>query len=216
MGACCSTGAELPAATDDDIKRLRDKGHLPCIAGPSEDFKGKNQLQTVYIAEYENGTELTFLFLDEDRPNCCEDCVYDYLRRPLFGRWSDIETIIIIGDNVEFPGTYSGDQKWSEKVPQHNETSIALTEFEREDDTDLIVWVNTWNHLLGEKNTNVDKTITKQRAQAYGGKESPENKDYVVRKGSRKEVDERFKGCMSSVSPIMTPEREKKIGKRLS
>ena len=125
MGACCSTeGEELPHATAEEIEKIRSNSHLPVVAGPTVDFQGLNQLQTVYIAEYENGAEITLLFLDEDRPNACEDCLYDTIRRPLFGRYSDVETIIIIGNDVIFPGTYSGDQTWKEKVPQHNETTV--------------------------------------------------------------------------------------------
>jgi len=97
MGACCSApGLELDHASEEDIKRLREKGHMICIAGPSADFDGDNQCCTVYYAEYENGTEMTFLFLDEDRPNRCEDILYDTIRRPLFGRTSDIESIVIV------------------------------------------------------------------------------------------------------------------------
>lgn len=89
MGACCSKpGEQLPAVTEEELNLLRENGHLPCLAVPKEDQAGKNNLQTVYVAEYENGTELTFLFLDEDRPNNCEDCLYDTIRRPLFGRCS--------------------------------------------------------------------------------------------------------------------------------
>lgn len=89
MGVCCSKpGEELPAATQADIDILKEKGHLPCCGIPKVDAEGKNNLHTVYVAEYENGTELTFLFLDEDRPNKCEDCLYDTIRRPLFGRKS--------------------------------------------------------------------------------------------------------------------------------
>ena len=91
MGACCSKeGAQLPAATAEEIERIRSAGHLPVVATPAVDFHGKNQLQTVYIAQYENGAEITLLFLDEDRPNMCEDCLYDTIRRPLFGRYSDV------------------------------------------------------------------------------------------------------------------------------
>ena len=50
MGCCVSTGAELPAATEEDLKRLREKGYLPCLAGPAMDFDGDNQCATVYIA----------------------------------------------------------------------------------------------------------------------------------------------------------------------
>jgi hypothetical protein len=217
MGSCCSApSADLPHASEEDIQRLRERGLLPCVAGPSSDFEGKNQLQTVYVALYENGAELTLLFLDEDRPNACGDCFYDTIRRPLFGRFSDIESVIIINDKVEFPGTYAADQTWKTSVPSHNETVVDLSAFEKKDDTDPILWINTWNHLIGERNNNTEMEITYQRSQPAGGIESLENKDFVVRKGSRSEVDARFHGIMNSVSEVMTEEREKKLGKRLS
>lgn len=215
MGVCCSQpGDELPPLEEEDIRRLREKGHLPCVATPSVDFDGSNQLQTVYVAEYENGTELTFLFLDEDRPNACEDCLYDTIRRPLFGRYSDIESLIIINDTVEFPGTYSADQVWSVRAPAHNETIVELSKFDKKDDTDVIFWINTWNHLIGEKNNNTGMEITYQRPK--DPPESMESRDFVLRKGSRAEVDARFKGFITSVSTVMTEERGKKLGKRIA
>jgi hypothetical protein len=217
MGACCSAPAEdLPPATAEDIERIRSKGYLPVVAGPAVDFQGTNQLQTVFIAEYENGAELTLLFMDEDRPNQCEDCLYDTIRRPLFGRFTDIESVIIIGNEMVFPGTYAADQTWKEKVPQHNTTNIPMEKFEKHGDgTEFILWVNTWNHLVGESNNNPGMEVTYQHAQGAGGKEHLQNKDFVVRKGSRAEVDARFKGLMTSVSTVMTPERQKQLGKRL-
>jgi hypothetical protein len=217
MGACCSSeGEELPPATAEEIEKIRSNGHLPVVAGPTVDFQGLNQLQTVYIAEYENGAEITLLFLDEDRPNSCEDCLYDTIRRPLFGRYSDVETIIIIENDVVFPGTYSGDQTWKEKVPQHNETTVPLSQFEKHGDgLEFILYINTWNHLVGDKNNNPAMEMTYQHAQAAGGKDHVDNKDFVVRKGSRAEVDARFKGWMTSVSTVMTPERSQKLGGRL-
>lgn len=50
MGCCMSQPPDLPLATEDDIKRLREKGFMPCLAGPSVDFDGDNQCATVYIA----------------------------------------------------------------------------------------------------------------------------------------------------------------------
>ncbi|CAB9504588.1 expressed unknown protein [Seminavis robusta] len=217
MGVCCSApAAELPAATEEDIKRLREKGHLPCLAGPSVDFDGDNQCQTVYVAEYENGTEITFLFLDEDRPNMCEDCIYDTIRRPLFGRYSDIESFLIIDGAAEFPGTYSGEQKWNEKVPEHGHATVDLSKFEKRDDTDPIVWVNTWNHLIGDKNNNSEMEITYQRPMKAGSVETKESRDFVVRIGSRAEVDARFTGIMTTLSTVVTEERSIRLGKRLN
>lgn len=240
MGGCCSAppGDELPLATEDELATVRAHGHLPVVAGPSVDFRGDNQLRTVYVAEYERGAELTFLFLDEDRPNACEDFLYDAIRRPLFGRNSDIETVLVVGDDVIFPGTYSADQTWNEKMPKHNETTVAMARFETRKqgasgDGDastamaksteeggerepFVLWINTWNHLLGERNNNTTMDITYQYAQpASTASEGAESKGFVVRRGSRAEVDARFRGMMTSVSAVMTPEREKMLGKRL-
>lgn len=222
MGSCCSApGAELPAASTEDLKKLKEKGHLPCVATPSVDFEGKNQLTTLYVAMYENGTELTLLFLDEDRPNACADCVYDTIRRPLFGRYSDIETIFIIHDEkekedkVEFPGTYSGAQTWKAAAPQHCEASIELEKFEKHETGEIILWINTWNHLIGEKNNNSTMPITYQNAQEDGGQETAHGTDFVIRKGSRSEVDNRFQGLMTSVSEVMTEDRKRRLGKRV-
>ena len=216
MGGCYSApGDELAPASEEDLKLLKERGHLPCIAIPSVDFEGKNQLQTLYVAVYENGTELTLLFLDEDRPDACGDCFYDTIRRPLFGRYSDIESIIIIGNEVHFPGTYSADQTWKTLAPAHNEKIVDLATFEKRAENEPIFWINTWNHLIGDKNNNTTMEMTYQQPQPVGGKESLENKDFVVRKGSRAEVDARFKGIMTSVATVMTPERREKLGKRI-
>ena len=115
-----------------------------------------------------------------------------------------------------FPGTYSAEQTWKEKMPKHNETNIPLDQFEKHGDgSELILWINTWNHLVGEKNNNPGMEITYQHCQPDGGKEHLDNKDFVLRKGSRAEVDARFKGLMTTVSTVMTTEREELLGKRI-
>ncbi len=216
MGGCYSApAADLPSASEGELKMLKERGHFPCIGTPAVDFNGKNQLQTLYVAIYENGTELTLLFLDEDRPNACGDCFYDTIRRPLFGRYSDIESVLIIDDKVHFPGTYSGDQTWKAVAPAHMEKILDLAAFEKDEANNPILWINTWNHLIGEKNNNTTMPITYQKAQAAGGIESLENKDFVVRRGSRDDVDARFKGLMTTVATVMTPERREKLGQRI-
>merc|ERR1712032_1242852 len=148
--------------------------------------------------------------------NKCEDCIYDHIRRPLFGRWSDIESVIIIKDEMVFPGTHSGDQAWKCKAPSHGETSVPLDKFERHgEEQKLILWVNTWNHLVGEKNNNGDMDITYQHALPSGSTEGGDSTNFVIRKGSRAEVDTRFKGLMTSLSDVMTEERQQALGKRL-
>jgi len=209
-----SDSKQLPAASEEDIARLQEKGHLVCVAIPAVDIEGRNNLQTIYYAEYENGTEITLLFKDEDRPNALLDGVYDTIRKPLFGRKSDIETIFIIKDSVEFPGTYAGKQEWNEKIPKHEEATVELSKFEKKE-KDPVLWINTWNHLIGESNNNTSEEIVYSRPLAANSTESSSTTDYVARKGSREEVDGMFKGLKKSFNTVVTPERAEKLGKRL-
>jgi hypothetical protein len=234
MGACPSScclppeGDELPALSAEEIQALRDRGCLPAVACPSADFQGQNQLRTLYAALYENGAELTLLFRDEDRPSGCEDCLYDAVRRPLFGRTSDVESVLIIGDDVVFPGTYSAGQRWDEKAPSHHEATIPRGQFEKDGEGgggsgsgDFVLWINTWNHLMGEKNNNPGMEITVQRAAAAAppagaaADASLSGTGFAVRRGSRQEVDARFRGLMASVAAVMTDDRRERLGKRL-
>jgi hypothetical protein len=212
-----SVSNDLPEASKEDYERLKGQGYVPCVAVCSLDIQGNNNLKTVYIAEYEHGAEITLLFLDEDRLNVCLDCVYDTVRRLLFGRSCDIESILIFKEDdgsktVCFPGTYSGEQNWRIRNPSHNRAEVKLSEFEEKED-EFVLWVNTWNHLMGEKNTNPEFSDIVYCTR--GTNSDQIFSDYVLRQGSRAEVDARFKGLMTSVVEIMTPEREKKLGKRL-
>ena len=77
------------------------------------------------------------------------------------------------------------------------------------------MWTNTWNHLLGDTNNNTAAEIDFCSAKPCGQVENRESMDFVVRKGSRAEVDARFKGIMTSVATVMTPETAEKLGKRI-
>ncbi|KAL3915794.1 MAG: hypothetical protein SGARI_008109, partial [Bacillariaceae sp.] len=133
---CAQPGEDLDVLDDKEVATLQEKGVLPSVGIPSQDFEGSNQMTCLYVAEYENGYELTLLFLDEDRPNACADCCLDFIRRPLFGRYFDIETVFLMTESdgrfkMEFPGTYSGDQKWNVFNPAHAIESIDLAKFEK-------------------------------------------------------------------------------------
>lgn len=115
-----------------------------------------------------------------------------------------------------FPGTYSAEQKWDTKTPKHGHATIDLSKFEKHNnETDFVLWCNTWNHLLGEENTNTTVPIDYCQAKPCGEVENTDSVDFVVRKGSRAEVDARFKGLMTSVSTVMTEDTATKLGKRI-
>lgn len=130
---------------------------------------------------------------------------------------TDIESILIINGTVEFPGTYAAEQKWKAKIPEHGHATVELDKFEKSQDNEFILWINTWNHLLGDKNNNTDMDITYSGATPDGDtmRSSTLGVGYVLRMGTREEVDARFKGCMTSVAKVMTPEAKEKLGKRL-
>lgn len=207
--ACCLSKPK------DDLPLVEDLGayqDLPCVAYPKVDES--NRLVSMYVAKYEHGMELTLLFSDEDRPNACMDVFYDTIRRPLFGRYSDIETVFVIDNQIEFPGTYSAGEKWKEKTPGHHNTTVPLDKFETSTDGRKTIFINTWNHLMGEQNNNTDMEMTVALPSVDECAASPEA--YIVREGSREEVDARFKGFITSVSKVMTKEREERLGKRLA
>ena len=180
--------------------------------------KRKNGIETVYMAEYAGGVEITVEFADEDYPGMCGllDCTYDCIRRPLYGRKKDIETFFVLqGDKdqatVHFPGTYSGPtQNYQTKNPKHLNATVPPADFEREacqDDKDgaLVVWVNTWNHLFGPKNNNPDMELVRVSAPT----------DFVLRLGfSRHEVDAQYKGCITSVSDTIPEKIQTQLGQR--
>jgi len=117
-------------------------------------------------------------------------------------------------NKVEIPGTYSGEQEWNTKTPKHGHATIELSKFQKKDQ-DFVLGVNTWNHLLGDENNNTKVEMDFCNALPCGEMENCELSDFVVRKGSRAEVDGRFKGIMTSVSTVMTPATAEKLGKRV-
>lgn len=207
-----AVGEELPAATQGDLTRLRDKGLIPSVALPTVDVS--NILQVVYVAEYENGAEITLLFKDEDRPNPFLAVLYDMLRYPLYGRTSDVETVIIIGETVHFPGTYAAKQTWNTRNPHHEDATVPMSKFDRNEANDWILYTNTWNHLFSESPNNPGQTLL-FCTPTLDEETSKTTKDYRLRRGSREEVDGMFQGLMTTVSEVMTDERAKALGKRL-
>lgn len=165
----------------------------PIFKVPAEDIARGNEIVEVSFGEAtdEDGIEVTVIFRDEDRPNRCEDRMYDCIRLPLFGRKEDIETFIVnrnaLGefDSITFPGTYSGDQDWGVRLPTHFAETVPLSEFVQEDGR-VVLWVNVWNHLFGPRNNNPAMEMTVVA-------------DYPCTMGNRDDVDRRYVGMMTTV-----------------
>ena len=242
MGFCSSSSSSsssstsntqddvFPAASKDEIDALRDKGVLLCVAQPKSDLiESNHHLSTVYYAEYENGTEVTLLFTENTHSG---DRLVNTIRKPLFGQKCQLVTICILNDGtVEFPNTYSSNQTWNvRKRAKPHYATVAMSKFERRnDDNLLLVWVNTSNHLLSETNTNVPREEgevyraifarpARSSSTAAAARETARRTttDYVVRKASRDELDQRYKGIVNSVARRMTPfARKRPLGKRV-
>lgn len=159
------------------------------------DEKGDNGIIEIAFAESEemNGVEVTVIFKDEDRPSHVEDVIYDAIRKPIFGRSEDIETFTFVRgesggsfEKMHFKGTYSGDQNWSCKVPAHLSEEVDISRFSKEGNR-TVIWINVWNHLFGPENTNPDMKIARVD-------------DYPCTSGTRKQVDTRYKGMISSIA----------------
>ncbi len=109
--------------------------------------------------------ELTFVFADEDHPDPTLDYSYDIVRLAQHGRIEDIETFYIYTDSNGNPtwlylcyngtGTHSRDQTFNVWFPNHYCDWVPASEFDWVNNRPK-VYINTWNHLFGEYDTNTD------------------------------------------------------------
>lgn len=167
--------------------------HPPIFKFPQVDVDGDNNIVEVcFGATDTNDVEVTVIFKDEDRPNPWEDFLYDYIRRPLFGRFEDLETFTFVRgaggefESIRFEGTYCGDQTWQAKLPKHENATLPLSEFEKEGDR-LVIWVNVWNHLFGPRNNNPSMEIYTEDI-------------YKCSFGTRNETDDRYCGLITKIA----------------
>ncbi|KAL1518836.1 hypothetical protein AB1Y20_003113 [Prymnesium parvum] len=229
-----------PPLDNATLLQLFERGFLPVIAYPAVDEEAGNGIKRVFVAEYEGCVELTIVFWDEDRPTPLLALLYDLLRYPLFGRWEDVESILIWKDKsnqparVHFPGTYSGDATWHVQAPQHLKKTLpykAFENFRQSDDTPMasqsrsapiprqlgpvsrppiIIWCNTWNHAFSERNTNSGMPLVFRHPMP-----TMTCTRYHVCRGSRAEVDARFCGLLKSFVETVPSSVRAQLGKRL-
>jgi hypothetical protein len=121
-------------------------------------FHGHNEIVRVFYKIASNGgdtvnVEYNVVFRDEDVPDSYRDEVYDGHRESYYGRVADIEKLIVSYDRntwevirIEFPTTYSGEQSFFEAEVKHFSESI--------DTSTQVIYINTWNHLYAEHDTN--------------------------------------------------------------
>ena len=147
--------------------------------------------------------EVTFVFADEDHPDPTIDRAYDALRLVNWGRIEDLETFFIVADKatgnserlsfiklwmvrfyppsqiqpVDIQPCYSGDETWDATLGPHLRAKItSFSKYYQHP----ILYVNVWNHALGEEDNN--QGMSKSRYDTWysyssGSREDAEN-DY--------------------------------------
>merc|ERR1712137_270935 len=165
--------------------------HPPIFMLPKVDEEGGNGVEEVSFGLVGDDLEVSVVFSDEDRPSKVEDFIYDFIRKPLFGRSKDIETFKLIKgkqgyEKIEFSGTYAGEQTWQEKMPDHGTATLNINDFETRDGR-LVIYVNVWNHLMSHKNNNTDMELVCEDTHRSS-------------RGTRNEVDRRYAGIISKVA----------------
>ena len=159
---------------------------LPIFMLPERDRAAGNGIEWVYVDASKRGrAAITVVFRDEDHPDPIADPLYDAYRRVHYGGVRDIETLEYryrdaarpqgLPVTIRFPSTYSRKQVFGEKRVKHHTADIPIAKF-RLIDGRPVVYVNTWNHLFAETNTNPKLTLLTIR-------------DYPLREGSRQDAE---------------------------
>jgi hypothetical protein len=104
--------------------------------------------------------EVTVVFRDEDQPFFLFDGMYDVYRRIRFHRKKDIETFFIHTGGtkeglhcIDFGDTYSRNQHFHKGIVVHYREVVTREHLEMKGERPVI-YINTWNHLFSEKDTN--------------------------------------------------------------
>lgn len=165
--------------------QVKSPEYLPIIYQPKEDSK---KLVALYYCSFPNSnlTEITLVFTGEDHPNWFINKIYTPFRVLRYHRIEDIETFYLKTNEegklqeIIFShkgiGTYANKQTYNTLNPKHCVGQIPYSEFEWSDDRPHI-YVNTWNHLFGEKNNNpeLSYTIRKNHPLLIGTREKAES-----------------------------------------
>jgi uncharacterized protein (UPF0248 family) len=145
-----------------------------------------NCIERVYFNETtmkeEEVMEVTVVFRDEDQPYIVWDVLYDAFRKVKYHRKNDIETFYLRRDShshslllIDFGDASGRDQSFYTPWVRHFHDLIPVSRVLMVDGRPVI-YVNTWNHLFSEKDTNValPKTIYRTYASYSGSRKDAE------------------------------------------
>ena len=132
--------------------------------------------------------EISIVYFDEDHP--LFDAIYDALRLTNWGRIEDVETFFMVvekegeeTDRVSFIGCelyristsnwrtidpiYSKTQQFGVLLPTHYKEKLDVEDLDMTGEHPIL-WVNTWNHLLGEDDNNPTMDDTTHNLWTWG------------------------------------------------
>ena len=143
-----STNIIDPQYCEKDLKMI------PVIYQPNIDA-WKNILREIQVHPVNNGHEVTLVFEDENlREHGVFDFIYRIYRFFKYGRTVDIETFEIQDGQFDFRKIYSGDHTlFKDSI---HETKKVGIKYYFQDTNHPVVFVNTSNHALAEKDNNHD------------------------------------------------------------
>jgi len=127
---------------------------IPVVYQPNIDA-WKNILREIQVHPVGNCHEVTLVFEDENlREHGVFDFIYRIYRFFKYGRTVDIETFEIQDGQFDFRKIYSGDHTLF-KDSIHETKKVAI-KYYFQDTSHPVVFVNTSNHALAEKDNNHD------------------------------------------------------------
>ncbi|OLY63713.1 surface adhesion protein Lsa23 [Leptospira santarosai] len=158
---------------------------LPLFIQPIRDIEDGNGLETIYCNRRETPSgkriELNLVFQDERHPSVWKDKIYRFYRGFKYGRYKDIETIRLQFSKTEELSTihlknvYSGKQKFAEDPVYHFDSVLKPEQLMKENQKNIL-FINTWNHMLSEKDFNPE--LSKKKLDSV-----------ELRTGTREELD---------------------------
>ncbi|WP_061223866.1 surface adhesion protein Lsa23 [Leptospira weilii] len=158
---------------------------LPLFIQPIRDIENGNRLEIIYCSRRETyfgkRIELNLVFQDERHPSVWKDRIYRIYRSFKYGRYKDIETIRLqfskSGElsTVHLKNVYSGKQKFAEDPVYHFDSVLKSEQLMKENQKNIL-FINTWNHMLSEKDSNPE--LPKKQLDSV-----------ELRTGSREELD---------------------------
>ncbi|EMJ96820.1 surface adhesion protein Lsa23 [Leptospira alstonii] len=187
LAGCSHAKNELPVFSQ-NLECSREE--LPLFIQPTRDIEDGNGLEIIYCNRRETPSgkkiELSLVFQDERHPSFWKDEVYRIYRGFKYGRHKDIESIRLhfseTGElsTVHLKNVYSGEQRFAEDPVRHFD-SVLKSEQLMKEERKPVLFINTWNHMLSEKDLNPE--LSKKKLDSV-----------ELRTGSREELDAFYSG----------------------